>query len=105
MILQPVNFEDVKDFDLGITVKNKAPPYDDSNPSGTTYPVKINVKNQPEGEMFDPAVKAIPISEGGSSFKINDVIASYPAIDGDTGKPAENVWSVLTQPHTQHPVP
>lgn len=98
----------MKNFDLGITVKNKAPPYGDPDLSWTkfkTYPVKINVKNQPEGAMFDPAVKAIPISEGDSSFKINDVIASYPAIDGDTGKPAENVWSVLTQPHAQLPVP
>uniref|UniRef100_A0A3Q3WGM9 Cadherin domain-containing protein n=1 Tax=Mola mola TaxID=94237 RepID=A0A3Q3WGM9_MOLML len=56
-----------------------------------TYPVKISVKNQPEGPAFDPKVKAIPISEGGHSINIKDVIAHYPAIDGDTGKPAENV--------------
>lgn len=129
-----MNYEDVKDLELGLVVKNKAPPYDgpganaggrpggpggpgeatggtsgsgwsggSSWQSGTTfktYPIKINVKNQPEGPAFDPKVKAIPISEGGSSININDVIASYPAIDGDTGKPAENVRSVHTQTHT-----
>uniref|UniRef100_A0A3Q0QVB1 Cadherin domain-containing protein n=1 Tax=Amphilophus citrinellus TaxID=61819 RepID=A0A3Q0QVB1_AMPCI len=56
-----------------------------------TYPIKVNVKNQPEGARFNPTVKAIPISEKGTSFNINHVIASYPAIDGDTGKPATNV--------------
>uniref|UniRef100_UPI001ED82BB2 desmoglein-2-like n=1 Tax=Scatophagus argus TaxID=75038 RepID=UPI001ED82BB2 len=130
MLDKAVNYEDVKDLDLGISVRNKAPPYDGSGASsgtsisfggggggggtagstggtgtgswsggsswqsGTTfktYPVKINVKNQPEGPAFDPKVKAVPISEGGNSFNINDVIARYPAIDGDTGKPAENV--------------
>ncbi|XP_070687719.1 desmoglein-2.1-like [Pempheris klunzingeri] len=62
-----------------------------SGPKIKTYPIKINVKNKPEGPVFDPKVKAIPISEGGDSSTINDVIAYYPAIDGDTGKPAENV--------------
>ena len=61
-----------------------------------TYPVKISVKNQPEGPAFDPKVKAIPISEGGDSINIRDVIAHYPAIDGDTGEPAENVRSAWT---------
>nr|XP_046248064.1 desmoglein-2-like [Scatophagus argus] len=105
MLDKAVNYEDVKDLDLGISVRNKAPPYGVPSPatgasgggswqSGTTfktYPVKINVKNQPEGPAFDPKVKTIPISEGGNSININDVIARYPALDGDTGKPAENV--------------
>nr|XP_029135630.1 desmoglein-3-like [Labrus bergylta] len=100
-----VDYEDVKDLDLGIAVRNKAPPFSGSGASGgwssgsswqsgtsfKTYPVKINVKNKPEGAAFSPKVKAIPISEGGQSININDVIASYPAIDGDTLKPAENV--------------
>uniref|UniRef100_A0A3Q3J028 Cadherin domain-containing protein n=1 Tax=Monopterus albus TaxID=43700 RepID=A0A3Q3J028_MONAL len=86
-----------KDLDLGITVRNKAPPYDGSRSSWQsvttykTYPVKINVKNQVEGPHFDPKVKAIPISEGGHSININNAIARYAAIDGDTGKQAENV--------------
>ncbi|XP_076581888.1 desmoglein-2.1-like [Chaetodon auriga] len=142
MLDKAVNYEDVKDLDFGISVRNKAPPYNGSGgstgagisiggggggaggrggggggggagggggsggsstggwsggstwQSGTTfktYPVKINVKNQPEGPSFDPKVKAFPISKGGNSININDVIGSYTAIDEDTGKPAENV--------------
>uniref|UniRef100_A0A672Z4B7 Desmoglein-2-like n=1 Tax=Sphaeramia orbicularis TaxID=375764 RepID=A0A672Z4B7_9TELE len=68
-------------------------------PGGTTggsttpvkvYSVKINVDNEPEGPSFNPEIKAIPISEGGD-VNIDDVIGLYPAIDEDTGKPAENV--------------
>uniref|UniRef100_A0A3Q3J0M2 Cadherin domain-containing protein n=1 Tax=Monopterus albus TaxID=43700 RepID=A0A3Q3J0M2_MONAL len=88
--------KDVKDLDLGITVRNKAPPYGSGSSwqsvtTYKTYPVKINVKNQVEGPHFDPKVKAIPISEGGHSININNAIARYAAIDGDTGKQAENV--------------
>lgn len=56
-----------------------------------TYPIKINVKNKHEGSSFDPKVKVFPISEGGQTFSINDVIGNYTAINQDTGKPAENV--------------
>ncbi|XP_042273345.1 desmoglein-2-like [Thunnus maccoyii] len=112
MLDKPVDYENVKDLELGLVVRNTAPPYDGSGvnagtviglvggPSGAsgasgtkfkTYPIKINVKNQPEGPQFDPKVKAIHISEGGDSINIKDVIAHYPAIDGDTGEPAENV--------------
>lgn len=149
-ISQAVNYEDVKDLDLGIVVRNKAEPYGSGGlnqggisfgggsggasggggaggagggsgaggaggsggaggaggggggggsggsswQSGTTfktYPVKIKVKNQPEGPAFEPRVKAISVSEGGHSININQVIDHYPAIDGDTGKPAEKV--------------
>ncbi|XP_072294071.1 desmoglein-2.1-like isoform X2 [Eucyclogobius newberryi] len=54
------------------------------------YPLKINVKNEPEGPSFDPKVKAIPISEG-TIASLGTVIAKYQAIDQDTGKPAERV--------------
>lgn len=54
------------------------------------YSIKINVVNEPEGPAFNPKVKAIPISEG-STFNANNVIAHYPAIDGDTGEPADRV--------------
>ncbi|KAK1897303.1 Desmoglein-2 [Dissostichus eleginoides] len=129
MLDKAVNYEDVKNLELGLAVRNKASPYVGSGGasgatfgsgassgsggasgsggssgsggasggsgggSGTkynTYPIKINVKNQPEGPSFDPKVKAIPISEGGS-VSINEVIGSYTALDGDTGKAAENV--------------
>ncbi|XP_053178220.1 desmoglein-2.1-like [Scomber japonicus] len=160
MLDKAVDYENVKNLDLGLAVRNKAPPHDGGSggggggggtggsgggggpgggggsggsggggggsgggagggpgggsggtsgvsgggtgggsggsswQSGTTfktYPIKINVKNQPEGPRFDPKVKAIPISEGDTSFNIKNVIAHYPAIDGDTGEPAENV--------------
>ncbi|KAK2836046.1 hypothetical protein Q5P01_016530 [Channa striata] len=137
MLDKAVDYEDVKNLELGIAVRNKAPPYSGhwtstggsigegrgggggggggggswalggggGTASGAaggssswqsvtpvkTYPVKINVTNQPEGPRFDPKVKAFPISEGGQTFNIKDVIGRYPAIDGDTGKPAENV--------------
>uniref|UniRef100_A0A672FN50 Cadherin domain-containing protein n=1 Tax=Salarias fasciatus TaxID=181472 RepID=A0A672FN50_SALFA len=83
LLVQAVDYEDVKNLDLGLTVRNKAP--------YKTYPINIKVKNQPEGPRFDPKVKAIPVSEGGASINFQDVIAKYPAIDGDTLKPAENV--------------
>uniref|UniRef100_A0A3Q2WUD1 Desmoglein-2-like n=1 Tax=Haplochromis burtoni TaxID=8153 RepID=A0A3Q2WUD1_HAPBU len=82
MLDKAVDYEDVKDIELGLSVRNKAQPYG----SGT--------RNQPEGAKFDPKVKAIHVSEGSTSFNIKDVIASYPAIDGDTRKPAQNVRSV-----------
>lgn len=56
-----------------------------------TYSVKISVKNQPEGAKFDPRVKTISLLEGGHFVNINKIIGHYPATDGDTGKPAENV--------------
>ena len=114
VISQPVDYEDVKMLDLGLVVKNKAPPYDGSKPGGPTgaggfpgelssgnkfktYPIKINVKNQPEGPAFVPRVKSIPISEGDT---ILGKVYHYPATDVDTGKLAENVRSVLTQTPT-----
>uniref|UniRef100_A0A3P8NT17 Cadherin domain-containing protein n=1 Tax=Astatotilapia calliptera TaxID=8154 RepID=A0A3P8NT17_ASTCA len=98
MLDKAVDYEDVKDIELGLSVRNKAQPYGSGTTAGIsggtpfkTYPIKINVKNQPEGAKFDPKVKAIHVSEGSTSFNIKDVIASYPAIDGDTRKPAQNV--------------
>ncbi|XP_071393559.1 desmoglein-2.1-like [Centroberyx affinis] len=89
MLDKAVDYKDVKDLELGLAVRNKVEPY---NPGGTTnykiYPIKINVVNKPR---FDPKVKAIPISEGGQTVNINEVIGSYPALDGDTLKPAKNV--------------
>lgn len=58
---------------------------------GKVYNVNIKVKNQPEGPRFSPKVKAIPLSEDGKTVDITKVIATYPAIDGDTKLPAENV--------------
>ncbi|XP_068508237.1 desmoglein-2.1 isoform X2 [Syngnathus scovelli] len=92
MLDKPVDYEHVKDLVLMLTVRNKAPIYEGLPQSTTykTYPVKINVQNQREGPYFDPKVKVITMSEGGGTPG-NDVIAHYPALDGDTGKPAEKV--------------
>uniref|UniRef100_I3J6Y1 Cadherin domain-containing protein n=1 Tax=Oreochromis niloticus TaxID=8128 RepID=I3J6Y1_ORENI len=116
MLDKAVDYEDVKNLELGLAVRNKNPfvgsggggasaAFGASGGSGggggggsggggerfKTYPIKINVKNQPEGPRFNPKVKAIPVSEGGKSFNIKNVIASYPAVDGDTGQPAKAV--------------
>ncbi|XP_030605995.1 desmoglein-4-like [Archocentrus centrarchus] len=117
MLDKPVDYEDVKNLELGLAVRNKAPPFNGSETSGRVggrvnetaagpfpgasswqwgekskiYPVKISVKNQPEGPHFYPKVKAIPIPDEGTSFNITEVIARYPAIDEDTGQLAANV--------------
>ncbi|XP_019201960.1 desmoglein-2 [Oreochromis niloticus] len=122
MLDKAVDYEDVKNLELGLAVRNKNPLVGSgggaasaafgtsgggsggggggggtSGASGgsggrfKTYPIKINVKNQPEGPRFNPKVKAIPVSGGGGSFNIKNVIASYPAMDGDTGQPAKAV--------------
>ncbi|KAK1896668.1 Desmoglein-2 [Dissostichus eleginoides] len=95
MLDKALDYEDHPILDLGLIVKNKVPLYDGlrgtSGPTYKTYWIKINVKNQPEGPSFDPKVKAIPVSEERSSVNINEVITRYTAIDGDTGKVAENV--------------
>ncbi|CAL8307288.1 unnamed protein product [Lota lota] len=93
MLDKAVDYEDVKDIQLGLSVRNKAEMFSSGGGSSRykSYPIKINVLNVPEGPRFDPQVKAIPISEGGSTFNINDVLGKYPAIDGDTGKDAQNV--------------
>ncbi|XP_061894791.1 desmoglein-2.1-like [Entelurus aequoreus] len=92
MLDQAVDYEKVKTLDLGLTVRNKATLFGKVTESTTykTYPVKISVKNQREGPRFDPKVKDIPMSEEDSN-NIKKVIARYPAIDQDTGKPAEKV--------------
>ena len=111
-----MDYEDVKALELGLVVKNKAPPHGGSGTGGATgaggltgglpsgykfktYPIKINVKNQPEGPAFVPKVKSIPISEEDTDLS---KVYHYPATDVDTGKPAENVRSVHTQTTHKH---
>ncbi|CAB1324035.1 unnamed protein product, partial [Coregonus sp. 'balchen'] len=46
----------------------------------------------PEGPVFMPKVKGIPVSESPEDRSpLSDVIATYPAFDGDTLEPAEKV--------------
>ncbi|XP_062411297.1 desmoglein-2.1-like [Sardina pilchardus] len=55
------------------------------------YPVKINVKNQPDGPVYRPKTKPISLPEGNGKLPKPKVIASFPASDGDTGEQATNV--------------
>ncbi|KAG7488416.1 hypothetical protein MATL_G00034280 [Megalops atlanticus] len=52
---------------------------------------KITVNNLPDGPTFSPEVKPVPLSEDPEKVTVPSVIVTYPAIDGDTGKVAENV--------------
>uniref|UniRef100_A0AAY5EYT6 Cadherin domain-containing protein n=1 Tax=Electrophorus electricus TaxID=8005 RepID=A0AAY5EYT6_ELEEL len=82
-----VDYEEIKNMNLGLAVSNVAP----YHPSVEGGAGTVSVVNQPEGPVFKPKVKAIPISEDGKMFDITKIIAKYPAIDGDTKLPAENV--------------
>ncbi|XP_067086301.1 desmoglein-2.1-like [Osmerus mordax] len=57
---------------------------------GKRYPVKIAVKNLPDGPVFRPAVKPLSLSES-TGDSVSKVIATYNALDGDTGETADNV--------------
>ncbi|XP_015209375.2 desmoglein-2.1-like [Lepisosteus oculatus] len=95
MLHKALDYEEMQNLELGVAVRNKAAFYGSAasafSSSMKTYPIKIQVKNQPEGPRFNPKVKAISISEESKKVMINTVIAKYPAVDGDTGKPAEKV--------------
>uniref|UniRef100_A0A8C6UWC5 Desmoglein 2 n=1 Tax=Neogobius melanostomus TaxID=47308 RepID=A0A8C6UWC5_9GOBI len=53
-------------------------------------PISIKVNNIPEGPEFQPETKEVPVSEDPDQ-SLDAVIVTYPAIDPDTGKTAENV--------------
>lgn len=53
--------------------------------------MNIAVQNEPEGASFKPATMNIPVSENPDELPEDGVIATYPAIDEDTGKPSEDV--------------
>ncbi|KAG5841884.1 hypothetical protein ANANG_G00171760 [Anguilla anguilla] len=92
-LIKALDYEELKEVNLRISMRNKAA-YHQSvvlPPGGKSYPIKINVKNQPEGPRFSPAMKAISISENSKVVTTHTVIATYTAIDGDTLVAAENV--------------
>lgn len=92
-ITKALDYEEIKELNLGIVVANKAAYSQTISGSTTTkiYPVKINVVNQKEGPRFQPSVKVVTISEDTSSVFINKVITTYTAIDSDTLQTATNV--------------
>ncbi|XP_072530139.1 desmoglein-2.1-like [Salminus brasiliensis] len=58
---------------------------------GKTYLLKVKVNNRPDGPKYGPNPKLVPVSENPKGSTIPRVIATYPAMDGDTGKEAANV--------------
>ena len=56
-----------------------------------SYPIKIAVKNVPEGPKFRPKTKNVPVSEDPKKVPIDGVITVFAAVDPDTGLPAEDV--------------
>uniref|UniRef100_A0A087X4C9 Si:ch73-74h11.1 n=1 Tax=Poecilia formosa TaxID=48698 RepID=A0A087X4C9_POEFO len=58
---------------------------------GKSYPIKIAVNNVPEGPAFRPDTKKVPVSEDPNEAPTDGVITSFPAVDPDTGKVADDV--------------
>lgn len=94
-IKKALDYEEIKSLNLGVKVKNQAG-YNfgsstvSTGASSKSYPIKINVMNQNEGPRFQPSVKVVTVSEK-TSTSLNEVVATYPAIDSDTLKTATNV--------------
>ncbi|XP_017544748.1 desmoglein-2-like [Pygocentrus nattereri] len=55
------------------------------------YMIRVSVINRPDGPKYRPSPKVVPVSEKTKGSSMPRVIATYPAMDGDTGKPAEKV--------------
>ncbi|XP_060773610.1 desmoglein-2.1-like [Neoarius graeffei] len=106
MLVKSVDYEQVKLMKLSIIISNVAQFYPGHKPSGIpgptgmlgggggggkVYTMNVNVKNQPEGPIFNPKVKAVPVSENGKMVDIKKVLTTYTAIDPDTGLPAHGV--------------
>lgn len=75
-------------------IKPGSKPGKKPSPGGKSYPIKIIINNLPEGPGFAPSVKELPVSENPEEIKVPMVIGSFPALDLDTGEPAENVRQV-----------
>ncbi|KAJ8267895.1 hypothetical protein COCON_G00130670 [Conger conger] len=92
-LIKSLDYEQLKEVNLRVAMCNKAA-YHSSvvlAQGGSSYPIKIKVKNQPEGPRFSPVTKAVSISENSKVVYTHTVIATYAAIDGDTLVAAENV--------------
>lgn len=94
LILQALDYEELKSLNLGLRVSNKAE-YQMGSMTGAslskTYLVKVNVENEKEGPRFQPSTKVVTVSEENESFSISKVITTYAAIDSDTLQTATNV--------------
>lgn len=105
--LQALDYEELKELNLEVTVSNKAEYNFGSGSTGgvitqKSYPVKIKVVNQMEGPRFQPSVKVVTISEDHTSINLNKIITTYAAIDTDTLQTVTNVrYSNIIQDVTE----
>uniref|UniRef100_A0AAR2J3F1 Cadherin domain-containing protein n=1 Tax=Pygocentrus nattereri TaxID=42514 RepID=A0AAR2J3F1_PYGNA len=90
-LVKLVDYEKVKEVNLGLAISNVAPLINPSAIEGKRYPVKIIVNNLSDGLAFSPSKKEFPVSEDPKKIQVPKIIGSFPAVDGDTGKSAENV--------------
>ncbi|KAG5849881.1 hypothetical protein ANANG_G00076390 [Anguilla anguilla] len=80
------------DLDLDLDLEGKGKPKKPKKkPKGKSYPIKIKVNDLPDGPTFSPSEMPVAVSEDPEDIVIPSVIATYPALDGDTGALAENV--------------
>lgn len=98
-LLKELNYEELKEVDLTVVVKNKAPYHKSvAIHEPKKYPIKIRVKNVPEPPHFNPLVKVISISEESQTTDLSKVIATLTATDSDTLKTATKVrWEIWTE--------
>lgn len=82
-------------------MSNKAEYHVSTSVLKKTYPLKIKVKNVPEGPIFKPKLKVFNVSEG-TETRIHTVIARYPAVDGDTFEIAKDVRLVTSPCFVMH---
>ncbi|XP_062849480.1 desmoglein-2-like protein [Trichomycterus rosablanca] len=98
MVVKELDYEQQKIANLKVVVSNKAK-YHSSVvvKEAKSYPIKVNVVNVPEGPRFQPSVKVVSISEDKSTINLRKVVATYTAIDSDTGLTATGVRYVKGQ--------
>ncbi|KAK2815966.1 hypothetical protein Q5P01_026433 [Channa striata] len=76
---------------VGIGLKPGVKPGTKPSAPAKSYPIKVAVKNLPEGPAFKPETKHVPVSEDPNEVPEDGVITVFAAIDPDTGKQAEDV--------------
>uniref|UniRef100_A0A8B9RFG8 Si:ch73-74h11.1 n=1 Tax=Astyanax mexicanus TaxID=7994 RepID=A0A8B9RFG8_ASTMX len=117
-LVKPVDYEKVKQLNLGLVISNVAPFANGTEKSldsdkqmggtgsglrpekpdkrpltqeGKRYSVKVFVNNLSDGIFFSPSVKLFSVSEDPEKIKVPEIIGSFPAIDGDTEQIAKNI--------------
>ncbi|KAK1795901.1 hypothetical protein P4O66_009008, partial [Electrophorus voltai] len=98
-LIKAVDYENIKELNLDVAVSNAAPFISGKgigagakpgNPSGeTSVPIKITVNKLSKGLMFSDLV--LPVLEDPKKSNLPKIIGSFPAVDLDTGKIAQNI--------------